>query len=450
MIRCEDALRELWGYLCDEVTPESRARIAEHLDACRRCCGEIAFLGELRRVLAVIGDRSCPPTSASGWRRSWRPWRGAPMTDLMHKAEIQEMVRAAYRTVDVPRGAGAVYYARRRPRGPARRSGRLVARRRQPAGPRGAAAGLHRARRRLRRRHRRPARRAAGRPRRARDRPGPAAGDGRAGAGECPRGRGWRTSSSSKGRWRPSPFPTTPSTRSSPTGWSTCRRGRCGRCSSAPACCAPAVTSASPTSRSTRSDLPPEVLLHPAAWSGCAAGAMAERALLRALGRVGLVDVEVRERHPFGVEDCARFPLFTPELLAVMRATIPPERQPTIATVITVTARQPDKDAPRREVVASPPSAQHARAPRPSWRAWRTRSGSSAPATAPAVTASAATCAPGGRPVPPGTRTVVTMRDPSTKADVPSLARMLGHCVEDMTETGGTLRVTIRTKGDPA
>jgi len=52
--------------------------------------------------------------------------------------------------------------------------------------------------------------------------------------------------------------------------------------------------------------------------------------------------------------------------------------------------------------------------------------------------------------VPPGTRTVVTMRDPSTKADVPSLARMLGHSVEAMTETGGTLRVTVRTKGDPA
>ena len=105
-------------------------------------------------------------------------------------------------------------------------------------------------------------------------------------------------------------------------------------------------------------DLPPEVLLHPAAWSGCAAGAMAERALLRALARVGLVDVEVRERHPFGVEDCARFPLFTPDLLEVMRTTIPPERQPAIATVVTVTARlrrgQPDKDAPQREVVASP------------------------------------------------------------------------------------------------
>jgi anti-sigma factor RsiW len=55
MIRCEDAVQELWAYLCDEVTPESRARIVEHLDACRRCCGEIAFLGELRKVLASSG-----------------------------------------------------------------------------------------------------------------------------------------------------------------------------------------------------------------------------------------------------------------------------------------------------------------------------------------------------------------------------------------------------------
>ena len=196
-------------------------------------------------------------------------------------------------------------------------------------------------------------------------------------------------------------------------------------------------------------DLPPEVLLHPAAWSGCAAGAMAERALLRALGRVGLVDVEVRERHPFGVEDCARFPLFTPELLDVMRATIPPERQPTIATVITVTARQPDKDAQRREVVASAPVCN---TPAPAAVL------ESVENTIREFSAGDRACGDGvGRDlrawwasVPPGTRTVVTMRDPSTKADVPSLARMLGHSVEDMTETGGTLRVTVRTKGDPA
>ena len=32
------------------------------------------------------------------------------MTDLMHKAEIQQLVREAYLAVDVPRGSGSVYY----------------------------------------------------------------------------------------------------------------------------------------------------------------------------------------------------------------------------------------------------------------------------------------------------------------------------------------------------
>jgi arsenite methyltransferase len=199
-------------------------------------------------------------------------------------------------------------------------------------------------------------------------------------------------------------------------------------------------------------DLPPEVLLHPAAWSGCAAGAMAERALLRALGRVGLVDVEVRERHPFGVADCARFPLFTPDLLEVMRATIPPERQPAIATVVTVTARRPGageavQDAPQHEVVASP-AKRNSAAPAPVMEGMEN--------TIREFSAGDRACGDGvGRDlrawwasVPPGTRTVVTMRDPSTKADVPPLARMLGHTVEDMTENGDTLRVTVRTKGD--
>jgi len=194
-------------------------------------------------------------------------------------------------------------------------------------------------------------------------------------------------------------------------------------------------------------DLPPEVLLHPAAWSGCAAGAMAERALLRALARVGLVDVEVRERHPFGVEDCARFPLFTPDLLEVMRATIPPERQSMIATVVTVTARQPDQDASEREVVASP-EVRNAPVSPPVLKGMEN--------TIREFSAGDRACGDGvGRDlrawwasVPPGTRTVVTMRDPSTKADVPPLARMLGHTVEDMTENGDTLRVTVRTKGD--
>jgi anti-sigma factor RsiW len=55
VIRCEDAVRALWGYLADEIGEADRARVAEHLDACRRCCGELAFLDELRRFVAEAG-----------------------------------------------------------------------------------------------------------------------------------------------------------------------------------------------------------------------------------------------------------------------------------------------------------------------------------------------------------------------------------------------------------
>ncbi len=57
MIRCEDAIRELWGYLADEIGPGERRRVAEHLEACRRCCGELEFLGELRSFVAAAGEQ---------------------------------------------------------------------------------------------------------------------------------------------------------------------------------------------------------------------------------------------------------------------------------------------------------------------------------------------------------------------------------------------------------
>jgi hypothetical protein len=53
VINCDDALRHLWAYLFDEVDPGNRHRITEHLDACRRCCGELEFLGELQRFVAT-------------------------------------------------------------------------------------------------------------------------------------------------------------------------------------------------------------------------------------------------------------------------------------------------------------------------------------------------------------------------------------------------------------
>jgi arsenite methyltransferase len=214
--------------------------------------------------------------------------------------------------------------------------------------------------------------------------------------------------------------------------------------------------------------LPPEVLTHPAAWSGCAAGAVSERVLLRSVRRVGLVDLTVRERHPFGVQDCARFPLFTPALLAVMRASIPADQQAEVATCVTVTARQSLQDDDGGESVAFL-SARNEVAGAPVLNSMKndqthdeTNDETHGDTRAETMVAETVVYDAGDRHCgqgiagdlrawwaarPPGTRTVVAVRDPSSKADVPSLARLLGHTVEELTETDGTLQVTIRTKG---
>jgi arsenite methyltransferase len=40
-----------------------------------------------------------------------------------------------------------------------------------------------------------------------------------------------------------------------------------------------------------------------------------------------------------GIDDCTLYPLFTPEVLDLMRTLIPPQRQQTIGTAIVVRAR---------------------------------------------------------------------------------------------------------------
>lgn len=47
------------------------------------------------------------------------------------------------------------------------------------------------------------------------------------------------------------------------------------------------------------------------------------------------------ERHPFRLEDAARYPLFTPDLIDLMRQLLSPERQAEVATAVTVTATRP-------------------------------------------------------------------------------------------------------------
>ena len=71
-------------------------------------------------------------------------------------------------------------------------------------------------------------------------------------------------------------------------------------------------------------------------------GALAERVFADKLGRAGFVDVWLGGHHPFGITDAAMFPLFTDEVIEVMRRTIPVEHHDHVATAVIVKARKPE------------------------------------------------------------------------------------------------------------
>jgi len=70
-------------------------------------------------------------------------------------------------------------------------------------------------------------------------------------------------------------------------------------------------------------------------------GALAERVFAEKLERAGFVDVWVGGHQPYGIDDAAKYPLFTPELIQIMRRTISPDRQDHVATGVIVKARRP-------------------------------------------------------------------------------------------------------------
>ncbi|MFP5298307.1 MAG: zf-HC2 domain-containing protein [Actinomycetota bacterium] len=51
MIDCNQAVRQLWGFLEGELDDKDRHAVEEHLDLCKRCCGEAEFASELRKML---------------------------------------------------------------------------------------------------------------------------------------------------------------------------------------------------------------------------------------------------------------------------------------------------------------------------------------------------------------------------------------------------------------
>lgn len=97
-------------------------------------------------------------------------------------------------------------------------------------------------------------------------------------------------------------------------------------------------------------DLPPEIVTHPAAWAGCLSGALSEVALYKGLRRAGFRAVEIRPLHPFGIAECALYPLFNDELLGLLRDVVSPERHGAIAQSVFVSARKPavGEDLPGR------------------------------------------------------------------------------------------------------
>lgn len=68
------------------------------------------------------------------------------------------------------------------------------------------------------------------------------------------------------------------------------------------------------------------------------AGALAERDFVEKLHRAGFHGVEVLRRGAVGMEQLALYPLFTDDLLALMRRLIPQDRHDRVATSIVVRA----------------------------------------------------------------------------------------------------------------
>lgn len=72
------------------------------------------------------------------------------------------------------------------------------------------------------------------------------------------------------------------------------------------------------------------------------AGALAERVFAEKLGRAGFVDVWVGGHRPTSIDEASDYPLFSDEVIELMRKTIPQDRHDHVATSVIVKARKPD------------------------------------------------------------------------------------------------------------
>ena len=59
-VDCQDALRDLYGYLDGEITDERRARIREHVEDCGPCLNAFDFEVDLRQLVAKTCQTEAP------------------------------------------------------------------------------------------------------------------------------------------------------------------------------------------------------------------------------------------------------------------------------------------------------------------------------------------------------------------------------------------------------
>ena len=72
---------------------------------------------------------------------------------------------------------------------------------------------------------------------------------------------------------------------------------------------------------------------------------MAERVFARKLEKVGFTDIWIGEKRPWGIEQAALFPLFTDDVIELMRRLIPPERHDSVAISVIAKGRKPSEHA---------------------------------------------------------------------------------------------------------
>jgi arsenite methyltransferase len=62
---------------------------------------------------------------------------------------------------------------------------------------------------------------------------------------------------------------------------------------------------------------------------------------VKKLSQAGFVEITRGEELPFGLDVASQYPLFTPDLIALMRRVIPPERHATVVRSVGYLARKP-------------------------------------------------------------------------------------------------------------